>query len=294
MIEADIPVTAYIRKAALEWLGRQQGRTPEPWTPFLASHFAHLIRHDPEGSWIAEIDGMAVGYAQSFIRGDIWFLSQLFVQPEAHSGGIGRELLRRAQEYGRRRGARVYAVVASSSPVAQSLYMRGGMFGVGTGYRLAGTAASLAALPEPETNRKRVVDCSGWLDRIDELDREVYGASRRVDHEHYLHRPEIKSYSFGLTTDGTFEGYGYVDANGWIGPIAAREPDGQRALLQMAGAHLAERGVEDARMWVASLNHVVMSTLLGAGWKAEPITYFMTSEPFGKFDRYQPSGGLLL
>ena len=61
MIEADIPVTAYIRKAALEWLDRQQGRTPEPWTPFLASHFAHLIRHDPEGSWIAEIDGMAVG-----------------------------------------------------------------------------------------------------------------------------------------------------------------------------------------------------------------------------------------
>jgi hypothetical protein len=237
---------------------------------------------------------MAVGYAQSFIRGDIWFLSQLFVHPDVHSGGIGRELLRRAQEYGRSRGARVYSVVASSSPVAQSLYMRAGMFGVGTGYRLTGTAASLAALPEPDANRKRIVDCSGWMDRVDELDREVYGASRRVDHEHYLHRSDVESHSFGLTTDGVFEGYGYVDANGWIGPIAARVPETQRHLLQMAGAYLVDRGVDDARMWVASLNHVVISTLLGAGWKADPVTYFMTSEPVGRFDRYQPSGGLLL
>jgi hypothetical protein len=62
----------------------------------------------------------------------------------------------------------------------------------------------------------------------------------------------------------------------------------------MAGEYLESRGVEEATMWVPSLNHAVMRALLGAGWRSDPITYFMSSEPFGKFDRYQPSGGLLL
>jgi hypothetical protein len=252
------------------------------------------VRHDPGGSWIAEIQGLPVGYAQSFVRGNIWFLSQLFVQPEVHARGLGRELLRLAQDYGRERGARVFSVVASSSPVAQSLYMRAGMFGMGTGYRMSGTVGSLLTLPEPHAGRKRVVDCSGWLDHIDELDRDVFGAPRRIDHEHYIHRADVESHSFALTRDGAFEGYGYADSRGWIGPIAAPEPEGQLPLLRMAADHLAARGVEEANMWVASLNHVMMAALLSAGWKAQPVTYFMSSEPFGRFDRYQPSGGLLL
>jgi len=294
MTEADVPVTGYIRKAALEGLEREQGRTPQPWQPFLGAHFGHLLRHDPGGSWIAEIEGLAVGYAQAWMRGDIWFLAQLFVQPEVHGHGVGRELLRLAQDYGRERGARIFAVVASGSPVAQSLYMRAGMYGIATGYRLSGDVKSLLTLPEPEANRKRIVDCAGWLDRIDQLDAELFGATRRVDHEHYLNRSDVKSHSFGLTSDSGFEGYGYVDERGWIGPLAATTPRGQFPLLRMAAEDLASRGVEEASMWVPSLNHAVMGALLNAGWKALPVTNFMSSEPFGKFDRYQPSGGLLL
>ncbi|MEX0749918.1 MAG: GNAT family N-acetyltransferase [Dehalococcoidia bacterium] len=294
LTEADVPVTAYIRKAALEGLGREQGRIPQPWQPSLGGHSGHLVRTDPAGSWAAEIDGLVVGFAQSFVRGEIWFLAQLFVQPEVHTRGIGRELLRLAQDYGRRRGARVFAVVASSSPVAQALYMRSGMFGIGTGYRVTGAVSALLALPEPKANRKRVVDCSGWLDRIAEIDRELFGAERRQDHEYYLRPGPVDHHSFGLTRDGVLEGYGYVDARGWIGPIAASEPDGQRPLLRMAAEYLAGRGVEEASIWVASLNHVMMSSLLEAGWKSQPVTYFMSSEPFGRFDRYQPSGGFLL
>ena len=54
MTEADVQVTAYVRKAALEGLGREQGRTPQPWQPFLGAHFGHLVRQDPGGSWVAE------------------------------------------------------------------------------------------------------------------------------------------------------------------------------------------------------------------------------------------------
>lgn len=294
LVEADVQVTAYVRKAALEWLARDQGRQPRPWQPWLAGHFAHLARTDPEGSWVAEIGGLVVGYSQAFVRGDIWFLAQLFVQPEVHSSGVGRELLRLAQEYGRKRNVRVYSVVASSSPVAQSLYMRGGMFGIGTGYSLTGPVAPLLSLPEPSSNRKRIVDCTGWLDRMDDLDREMFGAARRQDHEYYMNRMEVKVSSFGLSREGALEGYGYVDARDWIGPLVATEPEGQLPLLRMAAEQVAARGTEEATMWVLSLNHVLMRALLDAGWKSEPGTMLMASGPFAKFDRYHPSGGLLL
>jgi ribosomal protein S18 acetylase RimI-like enzyme len=294
MTAADVQVTAYVRKAALEALVRDQGREPTPWQPLLGGHFGHIIETDPGGSWIAEIGGLVVGYAQGFVRGDIWFLAQLFVTPEVHGGGIGRELLRLAMEYGRREDARVFSVVSSTSPVAQALYMRAGMFARGVGYRVSGPVTRLLSLPEPAAHRKRIVDWSGWLDRIDELDADVFGAARRQDHAHYMHRTDVDAYSFGLTAGGAFEGYGYVDDRGWIGPLAAREPDAQLPLLRMAAEHLAERGITEANMWVLSRNHVLMRALLGAGWKFDRWTFFLSNEPFGRFDRYQPSGGLML
>jgi hypothetical protein len=184
--------------------------------------------------------------------------------------------------------------VASASHVAQALYMRAGMYGIGIGYRMTGPSSSLLTLAEPDGNRKRIVDCSGWLDRIEEMDRDAFGASRREDHAYYLNRPDVKNHSFGLTVDGELDGYGYVDERGWVGPIASRSPEGQLPLLRIAAEHLVKQGNAEVSMWVPSLNHVVMQTLLTAGWKSEPTTYFLSSEPFGRFDRYLPSGGLLL
>jgi ribosomal protein S18 acetylase RimI-like enzyme len=294
MTAADVQVTAYVRKAAFEGLSRDQGREPLAWQPILGGHYGHIIETDPGGSWVAEIGGLVVGYAQGFVRGDIWFLAQLFVTPEVHGGGIGRELLRLAIEHGRSEGARVFSVVSSASPVAQALYMRAGMFARGVGYRVTGPVAPLLKLPEPQANRKRIVDCSGWLDRIDALDADVFGAARRQDHAHYMHRPDVQAHSFGLTADGAFEGYGYVDDRGWIGPIAAPDPDAQLPLLRMAAEYLTDGGIAEANMWVLSLNQVLMRALLNAGWKFERWTYFLSNEPFGRFDRYQPSGGLML
>lgn len=294
MTEADVSVTAYVRKAALEGLDREQGREPPPWQPFVAGHFAHMISTDPGGSWVAEMGGLPVGYAQGFVRGDIWFLAQLFVQPEVHGMGVGQELLRRAMDYGRERGARVFSVVASLSPAAQALYMRAGMFGIGIGYRTKGMPGALLDLPAPPAGRTRVLDGAAWVDRMAELDRELFGAPRREDHQYYL-RPAIPArHWFGLAEGDTLTGYGYVDERGWIGPIAAREPEDQLPLLGMAAGILHERGVEEATTWVVSLNHVMVRALLRAGFRGQAVSFFLASEPFGKFDRYHPSGGLLL
>jgi ribosomal protein S18 acetylase RimI-like enzyme len=133
----------------------------------------HILSTDPAGSFVATINGLVVGFTQGFVRGDIWFLAQLFVHPEVHARGIGRTLLKLALDYGREAGCGIFSVVSSTSPVAQSLYMRSGMFAFGIGYRIAGPVEALLDLPEADGAKKLVVNCSGWQDRIAELDREL-------------------------------------------------------------------------------------------------------------------------
>lgn len=298
MIESDLSATLVVRKIALEWLDRTQGREPQPWRPTFPAAMAHILRTDPDGCWVAEMDGILVGYAQALQRGDIWFLSQLFVLPDVHSLGVGEQLLARSQEYGRARKARVFSVVASASLVAQSLYMRHGMFARGVAYRMSGPIAPLLELPEPSGNRKKIVDCSGWQDRMAELDRLVFGAERRQDHAFYL-SGELSSgeeRSFGLNRDGNLAGYAYASEQngGMIAPIAAYEAEDQLPLLRMAAEWLHGRGAETGSMWVISLNETIMSALLAAKWRVQWSSFFLTSAPFGQFDRYQPSGGILL
>jgi hypothetical protein len=208
-------------------------------------------------------------------------------------------VLERAMQYGRNNGARVFSVVSSTSPVAQSLYMRSGMYSTGIGYRLSGPVEPLLRLPEPDANRKRVVDCSGWQDQIAKLDAQVFGAERRQDHDLYLRQGQgdFPGSSFALTREGELLGYGYAQRHPWgvsIAPIAAYEPDDQLALLRMGAEWVLEQDLSEAGMYVLSLNHTLMRALLGAGWRVSTWTFLLTSEPFGQFDRYHPSGGLLL
>jgi hypothetical protein len=60
----------------------------------------HFLHTDPEGSWVAEDDGVIIGMSQSFVRDDYWGLSQLGTVPGRQGRGLGRELLRLALSHG--------------------------------------------------------------------------------------------------------------------------------------------------------------------------------------------------
>jgi ribosomal protein S18 acetylase RimI-like enzyme len=295
MTVGDIDATGYIRKAAMEALDREQGREPPAWEPRTLPHFAHLLRTDPDGAWVVTLGGLAVGYAMGFTRGDVWFLAQLFVLPEAQGKGVGQKALELSMDAGRKRGARHFSVVASTSPVAQALYMRAGMFALGIGYRVRGPVDALLALPPAAGTPKLVVDCEGWDDRIAELDRDVWGGARTDDHR--LYRQDVwgsESYSFAFNRDGQLAGYGYAMADGHIGPFAAREQGDVPALMRIAGEWLHERGAGEAYGYFLTTNPAALRPLLNAGWKTNGWTFFLATEPFGRFDRYVPGGGLLL
>ena len=294
MVESDLSVSRYIAHEAMEALERSQGVAAEPWMPADPWAQRHLLQTDAEGAWIAELNGVAVGYSMALVRGDIWYLSQLFVQPDQHAHGIGRELLRRAHAYGRDRGARVFSVVASTSRVAHGLYMQAGMFAIGVGYRMSGPLEPLLALPGRDA---RLEDARAHQDEIATLDREVFGAERRQDHAIYLDdtRWPGGSSSFVLMRGASLSGYAYAVADGgFIAPMAAYDPADQAPLLRAAAAWLTDRGVSTGNLFVLSHNRTLMNALFDAGWRSRHWSFLLTSEPFAKFDRYHPAGASLL
>ena len=67
---------------------------------------AFSLRDDPDGLWVAEDGGEILGFAFSWVCGDLWFLAQLFVSPGQQGRGIGQELLRRTLEHAQTRERR--------------------------------------------------------------------------------------------------------------------------------------------------------------------------------------------
>ena len=63
------------------------------------------LKDDPDGLWVAEADGEIVGFALSWVCGDLWFLAELFVAPGYQGRGVGNELLARTFEHARKAGA---------------------------------------------------------------------------------------------------------------------------------------------------------------------------------------------
>ena len=57
------------------------------------------LKDDPDGLWVADADEEIVGFALSWVCGDLWFLAELFVAPDQQGRGVGNELLARTFEH---------------------------------------------------------------------------------------------------------------------------------------------------------------------------------------------------
>jgi GNAT superfamily N-acetyltransferase len=107
---------------------RRHGREPEP-RPLDAAEaekrFSAFVRHDPEGSWVAEDEQGLAGCALAVKREGIWGLSLLVVRPGVQSAGLGSGLLRHAHDYAHDAVGRV--ILASDDPRAVRAYARLGL-----------------------------------------------------------------------------------------------------------------------------------------------------------------------
>jgi GNAT superfamily N-acetyltransferase len=120
MTEDDASAALDLSIATFEDLSRRLNEEPEPPPPNPEQalvRYRAFVRHDPQGSWVAEDEQGLAGCALAVKTEGIWGLSLLIVRPAVQSAGVGSELLRRAHDYAHDAKGRIIL----SSPDARAI-----------------------------------------------------------------------------------------------------------------------------------------------------------------------------
>ncbi|NJN43469.1 MAG: GNAT family N-acetyltransferase [Anaerolineae bacterium] len=229
-----------------------------------------------EHFWVAEQDGEIVGYARSIIHDGVRELTEFFVKPGMQSGGVGRGLLARAFP---REGAHRRTIIATTDLRAQARYLKSGVY---PRFPIMG----LAKTPEQrvvETDlRFHRISSPDDLESLDQIDAIILEYSRRADHEFLL--SEVQGWLY--FRDGEPVGYGYTGKR--HGPFALLNPADFPAVLAHAENIAAEGEQASFELEVPMHNRDAVDYLLSHGFTISDgfIAFFMSDEPFGKFDQY--------
>ena len=273
------------------------GLAAEPITDEPSFEMRQALRTDPKLAWLAIQDARPIGFSVGFVRRELWFLSDLFVLPEGQGRGVGAELLRRCLSGGIARGARIRAVVSSGDPAAQVLYIRAAMVPRFPLFRIKGAVRGLQRLAPVREPISEVAPSKTWLRRLGALDEIVWGRRRDGEHRFWLNEFKLKCLAIADPSGGLL-GYAYYEASPYeprrVGPLAARTPRLQLSLLRAIGDALGGQPGDTIELHVPGINLTVLRALLGAGFRIDYLLQFMSSQPFGRFDRYLLSGGTLL
>jgi GNAT superfamily N-acetyltransferase len=236
----------------------------------------HLAEHHAEW-WIAEDSTTTepIGYARSIERGGLLELSEFFVHPDRQAAGVGAALLERAFPAGR---GEVRAIIATTDTRAQARYYRAGTVArfpivslEGEPHDIDLDAADLEIQqlgPDDDIEALRRIEAAVLeYDRGDEF-RWLLG-----HREGYVYRRRGEPIGFAFVGRAS-------------GPIAALDPVDQEPILQHVEARAAAIGVPLLSLEVPMPNEIAMRHLLGRGLRIDPFyTFFMSSRPFGQFDR---------
>lgn len=220
--EKDVGTCSDLFFASYNDLHRRYGHPQEDpgdrgW---LVEGLRHLLRTDPSGTVLAVRGEQPMGFATAYRRETFWFLSFLFVAPDAQGGGVGRALLEALVPLGSDALTRAL-VVESFQPVSTGLYASHGIVPLSLRYWLEGLPdpGRLPDLPhELETEDLTTED----LPEVDTLDRLRLGYARPEDHRWWLSiRPTGRAFRRG----GRLVGYGYRAEDGDVCPALGWDED---------------------------------------------------------------------
>jgi GNAT superfamily N-acetyltransferase len=302
----DLPTCASIWRVSInDYTARlNQPDIPDDLTAVLRL-YRHLQAGDPDGFVVAERvgpDGEAhiVAFVSAIRREGLWFLSMLFVLPEAQGSGVGRALLRRVLPAG---GSVALATCTDSvQPISNALYASLGIVPRMPLLRLVGLPDRLAELPPLPAGIRplrfdEAADRSGDRlgsaaldDEVAALDRSSLGVEHGTDHAFI--REEGRTGFLYVGPDGRPVGHGYASEAGRVGPIAVADPSLLSAVLGHVLTSIVPRGAFG--IWVPGLSPA-MAPLLRAGFRIDGFPVLVCwDRPFAAFDRYIPiSPGLL-
>jgi GNAT superfamily N-acetyltransferase len=275
--DADISEAAGLFLTSVTDLSRRYGLAEPPFTvASIEPVYRHILR---TGIFdVAELDGRMVAICHAIVRGDQWFLSGFWALPGLQRKGVGGPLLRRVWAEGERRGAKLQFTWSSVDFTAMATYMKLGML---PGYQVL-TFTGAPSLPEPSAaHDEAALDVSAAAD----IDAEVRGIRREVDHAHWLEGPGAGRL---VLRGGRPAGY-YHTSRGVIGPAAWLDASDAEGVLGLA-LREAQRKASEVRIAIPGKNHTAVRAALAAGLRLVAFSHLLcTAEP-GRMDHYVPSG----
>jgi ribosomal protein S18 acetylase RimI-like enzyme len=246
------------------------------------------LRDDPDGLWIAEDGGDILGFAWSWVCGDVWFLAQLFVDPAQQGRGIGNELLKRILEHARKSGAAHKALITFTfNRVSQGLYIRHGLFPKMPIYFFGAPREKvMAGLPEPALRSIAIEDTTAQMKRLAEIDAHAVGVAREKHHRYLLNDPATTGVM--LFAGSECVGYAYVGSNGHVGPLAVTQTDVLGDAFTTA-LRLAVNGAsEKISAFLPGTCESALSLAVNHGMRITFPMLLMASSGYGDWTQYLP------
>jgi len=245
------------------------------------------LKDDPEGLWVAEANGEIVGFALSWICGDLWFLAELFVAPGQQGRGIGKKLLARTLEHAKKAGNVNKALITFTfNTVSQALYIRHGMFPRLPIYFVsAGRKALMARLQGHKLRSTRIEPIASHLDTLAQFDISSLGVSREKHHRYLLNDSTMQGVLVHHGADCI--GYFYVSATGHVGPLAVAHAAGMEAAFRTALHLAAASGAAQVSAFVPGISECV-GVAVQHGMRITFPMVLLSTRAFGDWTRYLP------
>jgi ribosomal protein S18 acetylase RimI-like enzyme len=246
------------------------------------------LKDDPDGLWVAEADGEILGFALSWVCGDLWFLAELFVAPGHQGDGIGGELLARTFAHARNAGATNKCLITFTfNVVSQGLYIRHGLLPRLPIYSVTAGRDALKARPYSSALRSTPIDPSSLNDlkTLVQLDVSTLGISREKHHRYLLNDPAMRGVLLHDRNDCV--GYAYISAAGQIGPLAVANEREMNAAFRTALELAAATGSAQLSAFLPGVS-TALSVAVDHGMQIAFPMVLVSERDFGDWARYLP------
>jgi GNAT superfamily N-acetyltransferase len=243
---------------------------------------------------VAEQDSQLAGIAATTIRDHHAHIVYLFVLPEFQGGGIGKALVEETRNAVGRHGASLISLTASDDRRAWQRYLRLGLIPGAPIISMSATEPRISTSTFADGLVESRVDAinDDQLATLDSLDRQIKGASRRIDRLAWLADGAHETLVYDTNAPDMPLGAYVVSRDHEqcrIGPVLAVDTAQVGAILErafMTARHLCEGATTPWKVDVPAQNRRAIEPLLDAGFQPRNLLPWFSNQPIGQWDRY--------
>jgi ribosomal protein S18 acetylase RimI-like enzyme len=245
------------------------------------------LTQDPDGLWVAEVEGEIAGFAFSWVSGDFWFLAELFVSPDHQGRGIGDALMTRTLEHASKAGVTNKALITFAfNTASQGLYIRRGLYPRLPIYFFNARTDMLTGRDRGEETLRYTDIGDSDRARLAQLDAASLGFSR--DRHHGFLLGDANTRGVLLHTADDCVGYAYVNSNGHVGPVAVAQPGIMGAAFTTALKLAQQAGASEVSAFLPGSNEAALRVAVAHGMRITFPMMLLSARQFGDWSRYLP------